>query len=133
MFRSLLPILAVADLERSLGFYRDLLRGTVEYAFPDDGPPVYVSVRVGTSSLGLGLDDQAEPGTLGTATLWVEVDDCDHATEHLAAAGVLVIQPPSDQPWGERVARVHDPDGNVVCLAQAAAPSPEPEGPTGLS
>ncbi|WP_255437192.1 hypothetical protein [Cellulosimicrobium sp. TH-20] len=35
MFRSLFPVLTVADLDRSLGFYRDLLRGTVEYAFPD--------------------------------------------------------------------------------------------------
>ena len=133
MFRSLFPILAVADVERSLVFYRDLLRGTVEYAFPDDGPPVYVSVRVGSSSLGIGLDDGSTPGGVARTTLWVDVDDCDRAVEHLAAAGVPVLEPPTDQPWGERVARVEDPDGTVVALGQAASPDPEPAGPTGLS
>lgn len=65
--------------------------------------------------------------------LWVYVDDCDRAVEHLAAAGVPVLEPPADQPWGERVARVQDPDGTVVILGQEAAPPAEPEGPTGLS
>ncbi|OLT55326.1 hypothetical protein BJF88_06770 [Cellulosimicrobium sp. CUA-896] len=131
MFRSLFPIITVSDVERSLGFYRDLLRGTVEYAFPDDGPPVYVSVHVGTSPLGIGLDAGATFD--GSTTLWVYVDDCDRAVEHLAAAGVTVVEPPTDQPWGERVARVRDPDGHLVVLGQEAAPDPEPEGPTGLS
>ncbi|WP_454043049.1 VOC family protein [Cellulosimicrobium sp. Marseille-Q8652] len=131
MFRSLFPILTVADVERSLGFYRDLLRGTVEYAFPDDGPPVYVNVHVGGSPLGIGLADEAD--VRGGTTLWVYVDDCDHAVEHLAAGGATVVEPPADQPWGERVARVQDPDGNLVVLGQAPAPDPEPEGPTGLS
>lgn len=131
MFRSLFPILTVADVERSLGFYRDLLRGSVAYAFPDDGPPVYVNVHVGGSPLGIGLADTAD--VRGGATLWVYVDDCDRAVEHLAAAGVTVVEPPADQPWGERVARVQDPDGNVVVLGQEAAPPAEPDGPTGLS
>lgn len=131
MFRSLFPIITVSDVERSLGFYRDLLRGTVAYAFPDDGPPVYVSVHVGGSPLGIGLDDGTSQ--VGGTTLWVYVDDCDHAVEHLAAAGVTVLEPPTDQPWGERVARVQDPDGNLVVLGQEAPPEPEPAGPTGLS
>ncbi|MTG90528.1 bleomycin resistance protein [Cellulosimicrobium sp. BIT-GX5] len=133
MFRSLFPILTVADVERSLGFYRDLLRGTVEHAFPDDGPPVYVSVHVGGSPLGIGLDDGTAPAGVPRTALWVYVDDCDRAVEHLAAAGVPVLEPPTDQPWGERVARVQDPDGTVVVLGQAATPPAEPEGPTGLS
>lgn len=133
MFRSLFPILTVADVERSLVFYRDLLRGTVEYAFPDDGPPVYVSVLVGRSPFGIGLDDGTAPTGAARTALWVYVDDCDRAVEHLAAAGVPVLEPPTDQPWGERVARVEDPDGTVVILGQEAAPPPEPDGPTGLS
>ncbi|MBD8078911.1 glyoxalase superfamily protein [Cellulosimicrobium arenosum] len=118
MFTSLFPILTVSDVERSLGFYRDLLGGTVEYAFPPDGTPVYVSVLVGSSPLGVGLDDGFSPGGVGATTLWVYVDDCERAVEHLAAAGVHVLDPPADQPWGERVARVQDPDGNVVVLGQ---------------
>ncbi len=129
MFRSLFPIITVSDVERSLGFSRDLLRGTVTFTFPDDGPPVYVSVHVGDSPLGIGLDTEADGGT----TLWVDVDDCDRAVELLAAAGVAVVEPPTDQPWGERVARVRDPDGRLVVLGQEADPDPGPAGPTGLS
>ncbi|MHA7133356.1 VOC family protein [Oerskovia turbata] len=131
MFRTLFPILVTTDLDRSLGFYRDLLRGVVTYQFPDDGPPVYVSVDVGESTLGIGLDrDDAD---VGRAHLWVTVDDCDQAVAHLAAAGVVVVSPPADQPWGERVARVLDPDGNQVSLGQEAAEGGAPEGPTGLA
>jgi lactoylglutathione lyase len=36
----------------------------------------------------------------------------------LAAAGVPVTEPPADQPWGERVARVLDPDGTEVIIGQ---------------
>jgi len=32
-----------------------------------------------------------------------------------------VLSEPEDQPWGERVARVTDPDGNVMVIGQRAA------------
>jgi lactoylglutathione lyase len=131
MFRTLFPILVTTDLDRSLRFYRDLLRGTVTYQFPDDGTPVYVSVAIGESTLGIGLD--REGADVGRAHLWVTVDDCDQAVAHLSAAGVVVVSPPEDQPWGERVARVLDPDGNQISLGQEAADDPEPAGPTGLA
>jgi lactoylglutathione lyase len=34
----------------------------------------------------------------------------------LRAAGVPVVGEPEDQPWGEGVARVRDPDGRLVYL-----------------
>jgi lactoylglutathione lyase len=34
---------------------------------------------------------------------------------------VQILAAPADQPWGERIARVLDPDGNVVIVGQAAA------------
>ena len=38
--------------------------------------------------------------------------------ERLREAGVEIVEEPADQPWGERVARVHDPDGNLVIIGQ---------------
>jgi lactoylglutathione lyase len=35
----------------------------------------------------------------------------------LSATGVQVVQEPADQPWGERMAQVLDPDGNRVQVA----------------
>ena len=35
-----------------------------------------------------------------------------------AALRFYLVKEPADQPWGERIARVLDPDGNVVVLGQ---------------
>jgi lactoylglutathione lyase len=44
----------------------------------------------------------------------VYTDDVDAAVADLRSAGVRVIAEPADQPWGERVASLADPDGYVV-------------------
>jgi uncharacterized glyoxalase superfamily protein PhnB len=36
----------------------------------------------------------------------------------LRGAQVRVTEEPADQPWGERVARVLDPDGNEIIVGQ---------------
>jgi lactoylglutathione lyase len=48
--------------------------------------------------------------------LCLEVPDVDGATQALREAGVPILEPPKDRPWGERVAFVADPDGNPVHL-----------------
>ncbi len=118
MFTGLFPILATRDLDGALRFYRDLLDGHVTYEFPGpDGRPAYVSLQVGESSIGIGV----EPGIADTprpraVALWVYAEDCDAAVDRLRAAGVTVVAEPETQPWGERVARVLDPDGNEVII-----------------
>ena len=116
MFRELFPILATADIGRALGFYRDLLGGTVTYEFAGPGgSPAYVGLDIGGSHVGIGLDPDAADG--GRAiSLWVYTDDCDAAVERLRAAGVTITEEPADQPWGERVARVLDPEGTEVII-----------------
>ncbi|SNY45025.1 VOC family protein [Paractinoplanes atraurantiacus] len=120
MFDELFPILTTSDLPRSLGFYRDLLGGEVTYQFPPDGDPAYVGVQVGRSHLGIGQQD--EPGALANdrVTLWVYADDCDAGVDRLRAGGAEVLQEPTGQPWGERMATVADPDGNRVIIASRA-------------
>jgi lactoylglutathione lyase len=46
------------------------------------------------------------------------VDDVDAMVERLRAAAVPVVLEPVDQPWGERVAYVSDPDENLVMLTR---------------
>ena len=114
----LFPIVSTPDLERALGFYRDLLGGRVTYSFPGpDGAPAYVGLAMGSSHLGVGLatDETRPPGPI---SLWIYVEDCDALVERVRAAGGTVTEEPADQPWGERVARVLDPDGNEVIVGQ---------------
>jgi lactoylglutathione lyase len=118
MIQELFPILATRDLARALGFYQGLLGATVTYEFPGpDGTPVYVGLQAGSSALGIGLDSDARHGDPPRPmSLWVYVDDCDATIQRLRAGGVRITQEPTDEPWGERVARVLDPDGNEVII-----------------
>jgi len=121
VFELLFPILSTPDLPRALGFYRDLLGGTVTYQFPPEGDPGYVGMDLGSTHLGIGL--QTEPGELANnrITLWVYARDCDAAVALLRDAGTRVVEEPVDQPWGERMATVLDPDGNRVIIASRRA------------
>jgi lactoylglutathione lyase len=127
VFQRLFPILSTGDLPRLLGFYRDLLGATVAYQFEHEGQVVYAGLDLGPSHLGIGAaaPDAPELGDAGRRfAMWVYADDCDAAVGHLRANGVQVTVEPADQPWGERVAEVADPDGNRVVLASGAAPGP---------
>jgi lactoylglutathione lyase len=119
MHRQLFPIIATTDLPRALGFYRDLLGGTVVFEFPGpDGKPAYVGIDLGESHLGIGQDPTAPgPDAPKSISLWIYTDDCDAAIEALRAGGVTITAEPADQPWGERLGRVRDFDGNEVILA----------------
>jgi lactoylglutathione lyase len=120
MITELFPILSTPDMERSLAFYRDLLGGMITYEFPaPDGTRAYVGMRLGPAHLGIGVDTTGERRAgAARVSLWVYVDDCDALVERLRAEGVRVTEEPAEQPWGERVARVLDPDGNEVIVGQ---------------
>ena len=122
---SLFPMLSVADLDRSLEFYRDALGGEQAYRFPPDGEAAFVVLRIGSSDLGLGAMGTTppihgrpiRPASGHRVELCVYVRDVDEAVEALRAIGAPVALEPVDQPWGERIAYVEDPDGNLVMLA----------------
>ncbi len=120
MFGELFPILSTTDLPGALRFYRDLLGCVESYRFPPDGEAAYVGLRLGACDLGLTADPAAGSPTPRFA-LCLYADDCDRAVEHLRAAGVAVLAEPADQPWGERMAEVADPDGNRVIILSRAA------------
>jgi uncharacterized glyoxalase superfamily protein PhnB len=121
MFTELFPILTTRDLGRTLAFYRDLLGANVTYEFAGpDGEPGYVGLDLGGSNLGIGRDPTASGEPTDRFSLWVYAEDCDAAVKRLREAGVTIVEEPIDRPWGERVARVLDPDGNLVLVAQHA-------------
>jgi lactoylglutathione lyase len=115
MFQEIFPILSTTDLPRALRFYRDLLGCAQTYRFPPDGEAAYVGLRLGGRDLGISAESFAAPSTARFA-LCVYADDCDAAVQRLRAEGVTVLAEPADQPWGERMAEVADPDGNRVIV-----------------
>jgi lactoylglutathione lyase len=109
-FTEAFPIITVADLPAALAFYRDQLGFRVAYQFPPEGEPVFVTLKLGTSELGIGTDENAG------FELCVYADDCDAAVAQLREAGAEILEEPVDQPWGERMARLRDPAGHRILL-----------------
>jgi lactoylglutathione lyase len=117
MFGELFAIVTVRDLSRARHFYRDLLGGQETYRFPAEGEPVYIGLRIGDRDLGLAEASGERPaGGGGPIELCAYAEDCDRAVAHLREHGVKIVEEPVDQPWGERMARVADPDGNILII-----------------
>jgi lactoylglutathione lyase len=104
------PVMTVSDLPSALAFYRDRIGFTEEYRFPEEGEPAFVTLTLGTSRLSLAAGETAD------FDLCIYADDCDAAVGHLREAGAEVLEEPSDQPWGERMARLRDPSGHRILL-----------------
>jgi lactoylglutathione lyase len=123
MINSAFPIISSADLPRLIRFYVDVVGGRPVYQFPPEGDPVYLALDLGTSHLGLAADSTlADSQPSARFSIWLYVDECDATVERIQAAAdvpVTVVDEPADQPWGERVARILDPDGNLIAIGAA--------------
>lgn len=114
--QSLFPILLTHDLARLSAFYETALGAVETYRFAD----AYVALALGEASLGIAVDpDAATDGD--RVAVWFYVDDVDAAHDAIVSAGGGSIDAPADMPWGERVARVRDIDGNLLNLGAAAS------------
>lgn len=122
-------MLSTVDLARSLAFYRDLLGFEEAYRFPEGEAAVFVTVRAGGTEIGLGqlgsgpaLHGQPQrPASGHRIELCVYVAAVDAVIDRAREAGARVVLEPVDQPWGERIAYLEDPDGNLVMLAEERA------------
>ena len=60
----------------------------------------------------------AVPGEPGRMLLSIEVPDVDALLPKVEGLGGTATSEANDMPWGQRVAHIKDPDGNVVNLTQ---------------
>ena len=117
-------VVVVADLDRSLRFYTDVLGLTLGHR---SGP--YAQFDTGATRLAL-FEREAMAATLGRARLaepdaaapgfelGFKVDDAEVAYAELVTAGADPAVEPTDRPWGQRTAYVRDPDGHLIELAE---------------
>jgi lactoylglutathione lyase len=116
-------ILFVSDLERSVAFYRDVIGLPFRFAsesyaeFATEGAKFSLFARSRLPWL-IGREAPAGEVPWPQGEVAFFVDDVDAEHERLIAAGVRVLAPPTDRPWGERTLHVADPDGNVVELTR---------------
>ncbi len=110
------PMLVTRDVERLVRFYTGVAGAVPTDRVPEDGPVFYQGLRIGDSDLGVVADDAVEAGSPGRVLVSIEVGDVDATLRFVTELGGSVSGPPTDMPWGQRVAHVRDPDGNAVNL-----------------
>jgi lactoylglutathione lyase len=64
--------------------------------------------------LSIGLSQTRNRDEVGRVDLWLYTDDVDREVERLRESGNTVVTEPADKEWGERMATVADPDGNLL-------------------
>ncbi|WP_017539655.1 VOC family protein [Nocardiopsis halophila] len=109
------PVLRTPRVEAVAAFYEELgfTRGTVH---PPEGEPEFVALRRGGAEVAIARSADGAAGD-GPWEMFVFVDDLDAVVRRVRSGAARVLQEPVRMPWGERVARVADPDGNGVALA----------------
>jgi catechol 2,3-dioxygenase-like lactoylglutathione lyase family enzyme len=114
------PLLNVADIETSLGFWRDLIGFEVETLFEQDGRPAFAGLRSGEVVLMLnarGGDPaprQARPHYT-EAVIYLGVGSVHDLATALRAKG-FAAPVPERQEYGVDEICVRDPDGYEIAF-----------------
>jgi catechol 2,3-dioxygenase-like lactoylglutathione lyase family enzyme len=99
------PILRVANLQRSLRYYVDVLGFTNAEWGGDD----FTCVSRDSADIYLSEGDQGQRGTW----VWIGVSDAAALYEEYRARSATILHAPQNFPWACEM-KVSDPDGHVL-------------------
>ena len=117
-FQRAMPVLHVAEMGRSLAFWRDR-RGFAASTWGE--PPTFAIGQRGTLTVALAVVPRAEIVRCSTWAAYLYVPDADAVQGELAAQG-LVIEPPETRDYACRDFTVDDPDGNAIGIGHVQSP-----------
>ena len=114
-------IVFVADMSRSVAFYRDVLGLPLRFESTH-----WTEFQTGDATLALHLaEPDARPGDAespGSCRPGLCVPDLKAFHERMVEHGVPCLQPPKDL-FGSLIAQYRDPDGLAISVSQARATS----------
>jgi lactoylglutathione lyase len=116
-------ILIVANLDRALGFYVDVLglrlgHRSGDYAQLDTGTTRLALYTRSAMAKTLAMALDSPPSNAPGFEVGFKVTNVDAAFNELIARGAHPVMPPTDRFWGQRTAYLRDPDGHLIELAQ---------------
>jgi catechol 2,3-dioxygenase-like lactoylglutathione lyase family enzyme len=115
-------VIFVKDIKASRQFYEGLLEQQVEMDFGPNvgfvgGFAIWQVEHAYQMLFGRAPEDDRQLGR-ENLELYFESEDLDAVSAKLSEAGVQFVHPTREQPWGQRVFRVHDPDGHIVEIGE---------------
>jgi PhnB protein len=124
-YHTITPYLVVQDAPGLIEFAKRTFGAEELFRTIGSAGGVHAELRIGDSMVmmgggGTGLKWQGD--AMPTA-LHVYVPDVDDAHSRAVEAGGATIQPPTDQPYGERGSSLKDPFGNFWYIATATGPN----------
>lgn len=104
-----IPVFTVSSIDSAVAVYSKL--GFTE-EFRVGEPPFYAGVQRDGIGIHLNLDDGT--GRVGNGACYSMVDDVNSLWDEFQEAGVEVIEPIGDRPYGMRDFYIRDGDGNSL-------------------
>jgi len=119
------PNLVVANLEKSLAFYRDVLGFELDMHVPDQPPYVFAAVKRGgvqiflndVSAVRKDFPALADRARGGGNTMYIKMTGVEAYHRQLEGK-VTIVVPFVRQPYGMTEFGIEDPDGYVIFFAQ---------------
>lgn len=114
-------LLHPSDHARSRHFYEEILGLAVYREF---GPPEHPGVVFHMGNGLIELSGQSADGPNAAVALWIQVRNVHKQHDRLAAAGVEILRPPVQEPWGLIECWIADPDGMRIVLVEVPPEHP---------
>jgi len=105
----------VADMERAVKFYRDVLGQPLKFQSPGWS-------EFSTGDTTLALHPASETNPAGKVEIGFNVEDLHKFYEEMKAKGVRFAMPPTKQDFGGILAQFADSEGGHVSVAEQNAP-----------
>jgi uncharacterized glyoxalase superfamily protein PhnB len=116
-FRTVTPYLHPDGAAKLIDFLKRTLsaKEVGRYTTADGATIMHAELLIGDSML--ELSEAHGPYQNMPTTFYLYVTDADAMYEHAVSAGAKSVMPPADQPFGDRLAAIADPVGNLWYIA----------------
>ena len=129
-YAGVIPFLVVRDMKAAIVFCESVLAFERSYVNEQDGRIIHAELaHRGRTVVMLAPEGAHGPSDTAPATrdrasfaeILVYVEDVDASHRTALEAGATATAEPADQPWGERIGNVTDPDGYRGMLVQTVS------------
>ncbi|GJM43936.1 MAG: bleomycin resistance family protein [Gemmatimonadota bacterium] len=128
---SVMPMVTVPSVDKVRDFYVEKLGFEQQMGvLGKDGQLDFTNVSRGGAALMFARDPEGNGASAGVQPVqfYVNVADVDAVHQAVAKAGVKVVEPLTDQWWGDRTFVVHDPNGYRVWFSSHVKDAVPPPG-----